>query len=166
MSISISFDTEARLPKYMAQRAAELLIEKSGLVLTGESVANKAQKRREFTENLVDFLYSTEKRQYLANWMKHAYKVAPKDHFKKIISGNILSFNEEYTETICTELSDKLQLDKVANINWTTTCKNSDFINFVNQRFPCWTGTLTCFMLSENNVANKALSEGKVVERY
>ncbi len=33
VSMEISFNTEARLPKYMAQRAAELLIEKSGLQL-------------------------------------------------------------------------------------------------------------------------------------
>ena len=56
ISTSINFDVEARLPKYMAQRAAELLIEKSGLVLKEESVANKAQKRREFAEKLVNFL--------------------------------------------------------------------------------------------------------------
>lgn len=40
MSISISFDTEARLPKYMAQRAAELLIEKSGLQLKSTTLIN------------------------------------------------------------------------------------------------------------------------------
>lgn len=40
ISIGISFNTEARLPKYMAQRAAELLIEKSGLQLKSTTLIN------------------------------------------------------------------------------------------------------------------------------
>lgn len=40
ISIGISSNTEARLPKYMAQRAAELLIEKSGLQLKSITLMN------------------------------------------------------------------------------------------------------------------------------
>lgn len=140
ISIGISFNTEARLPKYMAQRAAELLIEKSKLQLKAEAT------KEAFAAKLVDFLYSTEKRQHLANWMKRRLP------FK--VHGTPVAWKED--ENDFKSLLD--DIDGAFN-------DNEVFRMFVNQRFPCWTGTLTCFMLSGNNVANKALSEGKVVER-
>ena len=99
ISIAVNFDAEARLPKYMAQRAAELLIEKSGLQLK-EGVGKKT-----FATKLVDFLYSTEKRQHLANWMKRRlpFKVhntqidwsTDEDDFKNLLD----DINEPFEDT-------------------------------------------------------------------
>lgn len=137
IGIGINFDAEARLPKYMARRAAELLIEKSGLVLNGENVTNKVQKRREFAEKLVNFLYSTEKRQHLANWFRSAYKRDIR-----------ISEASQDIQGLFTKLS---QVTAYTYING----------NFINNRFPCWTGTLTCFMLDRNNLAYQILSHSE-----
>lgn len=131
------FDTEARLPKYMAQRAAELLIEKSGLQLK-EGVTKEG-----FAANLVDFLYSTEKRQHLANWMKRRLP------FK--VHGTPVAWKEDENDF-------KNLLDAVDEAFNDT----EDFRTFVNQHFPCWTGTLTCFIL--NGEAHKLLAKGNVVD--
>ena len=135
ISIGISFNTEARLPKHMAQRAAELLIEKSELQL-------KAGATKEaFAANLVDFLYSTKKRQNLTNWFRLAF-----------IGDIQISTASQDIKDIMTHVN---------GVTHETAISGS----FVNQRFPCWTGTLTCFMMNKNNKAMQALSEGKVVER-
>lgn len=237
ISTSINFNTEARLPKYMAQRAAELLIEKSNLQLkittlinndyvklkesvifpsialalskytaddnvqcfitsiiqnmnqakcehkteikrVTEAISNEDIQSRlvvaiqaldkankQFTEQvaialkeaiianeqaiyahkLVEFLYTTEKRQHLANWMKrrlpfkvHGTPVAWKEDendFKNLLD----DINEAFNDT-------------------------EVFRTFVNQHFPCWTGTMTCFMLKKGFKAYDILIGEKTLE--
>jgi len=203
----ITMNTEARLPKYMAPQAAELLIEASGLDFSDEykqtissilsnassgdnevvaeqifreveitvddfgscydvckSMIAKKIKEYNTTEEskkdqiaesvtkavyackLVNFLYSTKKRQHLANWFRKAYK-DKKYHNMKVSEAEV-----ELKNTFCL----------IKDITEETTIDGE----FVNKHFPCWTGTLTCFMLGTNkNIANKALSNKEVAKR-
>ena len=200
------FNVEARLPKYMAPRAAELLIEASKLdfsveykqtisgILSNVSfddnevvteqilgkvgvtkddfgscydvcksmIAKKVKeyntteksKKDQITESitkasyackLVDFLYSTEKRQHLANWMKN-----------RIERGKIKTVHVTDEEGTVNHFIDLFNsISEVYN-------DNGDFRTFVNQHFPCWTGTMTCFML--NSEAHKILAQGNAVD--
>lgn len=140
-------NVDARLPKYMAQRAAELLIEKSELQL------KDPRDKQDFAANLVDFLYSTDKRQHLANWMG-------------LINSSIMrkttqrqtEKTKEYTEA-CRELVKLLKSDSLENganteenfkNEWIT---NKTFLRFAQTCFPCWTGTFTCFQMGEGKSA-------------
>lgn len=128
------FNVEARLPKYMAQRAAELLIEKSGLQLKDGAT------KEAFAANLVGFLYSTEKRQHLANWMQN-----------RINRGQIKTDHVTDAADTVNHFTD-LFYEIAIDYN-----DNTSFRTFVNQHFPCWTGTLTCFMLYDQNIAKQIL---------
>ena len=203
----ITIDTEARLPKYMAPRATELLIEKSGLdfsdeykqaindILSSKSVENiyevaeqifreveitvddfgscydvcksmiakkikeynttEESKKDQIAESvtkavyackLVNFLYSTKKRQHLADWFRKAYKN------RKYCDIKVSDANIELEDTFCL----------VKGVTKETTIDG----NFINNCFPCWTGTLTCFILGEHkNIAKKALFKKEVVKK-
>lgn len=234
--VSINFNIEARLPKYMAQRAAELLIKESKLgikdkildpeetkrenllclkdikslvksnvpvgmdiktkkierivnkilndikskvtdketfekALLSSSIKNtlsekiKAGVQKTGTETeklnnikkeiieelkcfiyaskLVDFLYTTEKRQHLANWMKNrVYKGKVSDHF-------FLIKDEKETESFTRLFND---FDE-------GLIDDTYFREFANWHFPCWTGTLTCFMLKEPSLAQRIFQD-------
>lgn len=144
--VSISFNSEARLPKYMAQRAAELLIEKSKLRFIVETPENHADKVTAYATRLVNFLYNTKNRQSLANWMKR--RLPFKVHGNRV---NVLPNERAFIDIFD-------GIDKAYNDDVT-------FRSFVNQLFPCWTGTLTCFMLNTNNTANIALPSDSIVQK-
>lgn len=212
MSIGISFDAEARLPKYMAQRAAELLIKKSELlkddimlvnadydvlksiifdavskcmtkvnsddfftkVITEIEKHEKAIKRfvsalkdtkvvlpekktveniseamktavvskltSDYAANMVNFLYSTKNRQVLADCLKpectfYKNKIESVPHLqfcKCFDSEECRSFQKEKLK----ELSSLLRIDPISDLK------------FISNLFPCWTGTLTCFIMN------------------
>ena len=233
--VGINFNTEARLPKYMAQKAAELLIKESKLGIKDE-ILNLGQKKIEdllcsekikslvnipvgmgietkkikgivneilndikskvtdketfekalpsssikntlsekikggvqgmgtekekklegikkeiieelkcfiYASKLVDFLYTTEKRQHLANWMKNrVYKGKVSDRF-------FLIKDEKETESFTRLFND---FDE-------GLIDDTYFREFANWHFPCWTGTLTCFMLKEPSLAQRIFQD-------
>lgn len=203
----ITMDTEARLPKYMAQRAAELLIEKSGIIINfdernleellkhlkhnkspklnkyasivlrvlGQDDSNTSlvnnvltQKLKDFkdelgyniskckkeilnaiyADRLVQFLYTTEKRQHLANWMNrriHKGEISP----DVVVDDKTKPTNEFISLFDNTEGGYR---------------DDKNFRKFVNQYFPCWTGTLTCFMLSEKSKAYSLLIKNSFIQ--
>ena len=141
----MNFDTEARLPKYMAQCAAELLIEKSGLDLNGRASPDQ------YAAQFVDFLYTTEKRQHLANWMKKRFKGG-----EVMASGTRSDVSGD--ENDFTNLFGSVKRSK-------PTCPDHyEFRVVVNKCFPCRTGTLTCFML-KNNIARIVFAVNDVNSR-
>lgn len=196
----ITMNTEARLPKYMAPRAAELLIEKSELdfsdkykqaindILSSKSsenidevaeqilreveitvddfgscydvcksmIADKVEKynitgkngkdqivesvtKAAYACKLVDFLYSTKKRQYLANWFRKAYT------------------DKKYHDIKVSESEGKLKntFHLIKDVTEKTTIDGK----FVNKHFPCWTGTLTCFFMGMGTAYKSIISE-------
>lgn len=202
ISIGVNFNAEARLPKYMAQRAAELLIEKSEInfdkeygvrILLNRLKKSKAPNLDNFTTSLfrllkldlqntslanilknklisfnedqqadsntyakeilkvvlahklVNFLYSTEKRQHLANWMKNRIEQGQiKSTTVNDSAGTVQHFTSLFTDIREAYVDDY------------------NFRRFVNQHFPCWTGTLTCFIL--NGEAHQLLARGNAVD--
>lgn len=124
-------------------KANEQFTEQVALALKDAIIANEQVI---YAHKLVEFLYTTKKRQHLANWMKRRLP------FK--VHGTAVAWEEDENDF-------KSLLDDIDGAFNDTEV----FRMFVNQCFPCWTGTLTCFMLSGNSVANKALSEGKIVEK-
>lgn len=230
--VGINFNTEARLPKYMAQRAAELLIKGSNLGIKDEildpeetkrenllclkdikSLVNtpvgmgietkkikgivneiiknikkqnkeqyiskaiaqsgikdelcktienllntKSQKEYKkyeteilekvkvfiYASKLVSFLYTTKGRQCLCDWFRRAFY---KDEY-----GNIC-----YKELMVNNAQKDLKtlLMALDNVNGNTYLRG----DFINWHFPCWTGTLTCFMKNPGSVAYKLLEQ-------
>jgi hypothetical protein len=128
-------DVECRLPKYMAHAAAELLIVRTGLA-SGSDGRHKMAS--EMASKIVNFVYSTASRNSLGAWMK-----------SRVQGGRI------YKNTKDDAISQ--QFTKFLESVLGTYAENLNFNKLVNVAFPCWTGTMTCYMMNSSNLCFYAL---------
>lgn len=118
--MGISFNTEARLPKYMAQRAAELLIEKSELLK--DNIAH------------VNADYDVLKPIMFAAINKYIREVNSDDFFKKVITE--IEKHEEVVEQFISALKDtKIAIPAEETVeNISEAMKNAVIIKLISDQ--------------------------------
>jgi hypothetical protein len=139
-------DAESRLPKYQGIEAARLLIAKAGGLST------------RLKDDIVATIYTNEGRQSLAGWM---YARKP-----SIASGPRKGEIVYDTRLKVTDGMDRrTSFGRILQTLGVGTQDNVAMSKFVNLLFPCWTGTLTCFMTNPGeSLAFAALKLRSTVE--
>ncbi len=153
-------DTEGRLPKYQGKIAAEALV---NIAWPGEDTIGDYGTREAFINDLIDLIYTNTGRQSLADWM---YDRRP---------GGGVAYGRYKTSILHRIEGDRFTTDslfgsllqKIRNADNDNQIINAKFSQLVNLAFPCWTGTLTCYMHNTGSaLATEALRENpmKIIE--
>ncbi len=144
------FDVEARLPKYQGELAVKILVEKA--LTNFESFVNGDYTKKQFINDIIYMVYTNECRQSLANWM-HARRPDRGNYGRRL---KVLDGVDK--DTPLYRLLSNLLLPYTNTVEF-----NQDFSMLMNLAFPCWTGTLTCYMHNNGqSLAKESLQLGTV----
>lgn len=131
LSLLSCFSADARLPQYKGEAALDALIEKFDI---------KCNDMKKLKKHIIQTIYTNKGRQSLANWMKDR---RPR---KGLECGggynDILEIKEDSRFKEDTPFFNVLKMLVKAG----KKVDNAAFSKFTNLIFPCWSGTLTCYM--------------------